>query len=57
VAKSKLVELMLLRRRGLGNTNSNANMASSGTADSSDSGDNFTEHEGSLLEIPETPTQ
>jgi hypothetical protein len=41
-ARSKLVELMLLRRRGLGNANSNANMTSSGTADSSDTGD-FTE--------------
>ncbi|KAI5017431.1 hypothetical protein ZWY2020_042319 [Hordeum vulgare] len=36
-ARRKLVELMLLRRHGLGNANSNANMSSSASADAKES--------------------
>ena len=53
-ARAKIVELMLLRRRGLGNANSSANMASGATFDAKDSGDDFVEHEDCLLDIPET---
>lgn len=52
-ARAKLVELMLLRRRGLGNANSSANKASSATADARESGDDFVEHEDCLLGISE----
>jgi hypothetical protein len=38
-ARRKLVELMLLRRRGLGNANSNANMSSTASADAEESDD------------------
>ncbi|KAG2547920.1 protein ROOT PRIMORDIUM DEFECTIVE 1-like [Panicum virgatum] len=53
-ARAKIVELMLLRRRGLGNANSSANMASGATSDAKESGDDFVEHEDCLLDIPET---
>jgi hypothetical protein len=49
-ARTKVVELMLLRRRGLGNANSSANMASGATADARESGDDFVEHEDCLLD-------
>ncbi|KAL6906529.1 hypothetical protein ACP4OV_004130 [Aristida adscensionis] len=40
-ARSKLVELMLLRRRGLGNANSKADMASSAASDAEDGGNDL----------------
>ncbi|KAL6642839.1 hypothetical protein ACP70R_021020 [Stipagrostis hirtigluma subsp. patula] len=40
-ARNKLVELMLLRRRGLGNANSKANMASSATSDATEVADDL----------------
>ncbi|CAD6205542.1 unnamed protein product [Miscanthus lutarioriparius] len=52
-ARAKLVELMLLHRRGLGNANSSANMASGATADARESGDDFVEHEDCLLDVSE----
>ncbi|PWZ52664.1 Protein ROOT PRIMORDIUM DEFECTIVE 1 [Zea mays] len=52
-ARAKLVELMLLRRRGLGNANSSANMASGATADARESGDDFVDHEDCLLDVSE----
>ncbi|GJN19861.1 hypothetical protein PR202_gb07174 [Eleusine coracana subsp. coracana] len=56
-ARRELVELMLLRRRGLGNANSNANVASIDTAESRESSDGFSEHEECLLEISDTHEQ
>nr|CAB3499168.1 unnamed protein product [Digitaria exilis] len=53
-ARAKLVELMLLRRRGLGNANSSANMASGATADAKESGADFVENEDCLLDESET---
>lgn len=44
-ARRKLVELILLRRRGLGNANSNANMASSISADAKKCEDDLQEQE------------
>ncbi|XP_062201562.1 protein ROOT PRIMORDIUM DEFECTIVE 1-like [Phragmites australis] len=49
-ARSKLVELMLLRRHGLGNANSSANMTSGATADARESGGGLCEHEDCLLD-------
>lgn len=42
-ARRKLVELMLLRRHGLGNANSNANMSSSANATTNESYDDLQE--------------
>lgn len=44
-ARRKLVELMLLRRRGLGNANSNANMASRACAGAKEDTSDFQEEE------------
>jgi hypothetical protein len=44
-ARRKLVDLMLLRRHGLGNANSNANVSSSATVDAEESDDDLQELE------------